>query len=244
MQLLSLGLISPAKAYKYLDMADFKSLEAQFQADEDQAMREHDKLIEGKNINQAAALQAESQIMMQMQNPQFDPNTGQPMPLDQNMLMQAMDAGLQPLPFENKAAHLETHALFMKSPDFEKLPSEVQTRFFKHYDLTRAAVQAEAAPQGEPPRVSLQLRGAVGPTVGSKMLTQSGVKNVTPEELLEPPLDTVVIDNKDKPNVGEGVPGEQAQIQQDLLNKLVESDALHQQKMRQQMQERTMKVGL
>jgi hypothetical protein len=244
MQLLSLGLISPAKAYKYLDMADFKSLEAQFQADEDQAMREHDKLIEGKNINQAAALQAESQIMMQMQNPQFDPNTGQPMPLDQNMLMQAMDAGLQPLPFENKAAHLETHALFMKSPDFEKLPSEVQTRFFKHYDLTRAAVQAEAAPQGEPPRVSLQLRGAVGPTVGSKMLTQSGVKDVTPEELLEPPLDTVVIDNKDKPNVGEGVPGEQAQIQQDLLNKLVESDALHQQKMRQQMQERTMKVGL
>jgi hypothetical protein len=44
------------------------------------------------------------------------------------------------------------------------------------------------------------LRGAVGPTTGSKILTQSGIKDVTPEELLEPPLDTVVIDNKDKPN--------------------------------------------
>ena len=158
MQMLSMGLISPAKAYKYLDMADFKTLQMQFQADEDQAMREHDKLIDGGNVNPAAALQAESQIMMQMQSPQFDPQTGQPVPLDQNMLMQAMDAGLQPLPFENKAAHLETHAAFMKSAEFELLPAEVQTRFFKHYDLTKQAMQAEAAPMGEPPRVSLQLK--------------------------------------------------------------------------------------
>ena len=38
MQMLQMGLISPSKAYKYLDMADFKTLQAQFQADEEQAM--------------------------------------------------------------------------------------------------------------------------------------------------------------------------------------------------------------
>ena len=47
MQMLQLGIISPAKAYKYLDMGDFRNLQAQFEADEDQAMREHDKLMDG-----------------------------------------------------------------------------------------------------------------------------------------------------------------------------------------------------
>jgi hypothetical protein len=242
-QMLNLGLISPAKAYKYLDMADFKTLQAQFQADEDQALREHDKLMDGLVINQAAANEAQMQLMMNMQNPEFDPETGQPMEMDPTMLQNSMDAGLQPLPYENKAVHLETHASFMKSSEFELLPPEIQASFYKHYELTQQAVAAESAPQGEPPRVSLQLRGAVGPTVGSKMLNQAGVKDVVPEELLEPPLDTVVIDNKDKPNVEEGVPGEQSQIQQDLLNKLIENDVLNQQQRRFKMLEEADRVG-
>ena len=242
-QMLNMGMITPAKAYKYLDMADFKTLQAQFQADEDQAMREHDKLIEGMSINMSAARDAEAAMMNQMQNPEFDPETGQPMQMDPMMMQESMDAGLNPLPFENKAAHLETHAAYMKSPEFELLPPEVQARFFKHYELTQQAVTAESSPPVEAPRVSLQLRGAVGPTVGSKMLNQAGVENVTPEELLEPPLDTVVIDNKDKPNVGEGVPGEQSQIQEDLLKKIMEQDMLDSQKQRSARLEEARKVG-
>ena len=243
-QMLNLGLISPAKAYKYLDMADFKTLQAQFQADEDQALREHDKLINGEAINISAAREAEAQMMSMMQNPEFDPETGEPMPLDPAMFNQSLEAGLQPLPFENKAAHLETHALFMKSAEFELLPPDIQEAFYKHYSLTQQALVAEESPQGEPPRVSLQLRGAVGPTVGSKMLNQSGVKDVTPEELLEPPLDTVVIDNKDKPNAEEGVAGEQAAIQQKLLDQIMEQDMMASQKRRNAMMEEAMKVGL
>ena len=242
-QLLNLGLISPAKAYKYLDMADFKTLQAQFQADEDQALREHEKLIDGESLNVSAARDAEAQIMSMMQNPEFDPQTGQPMPMDQGMMQQAMDAGLQPLPFENKAAHLETHALFMKSAEFELLPPDVQQRFYKHYELTQQALAAESAPKGEPPRVSMQLRGAVGPTVGSKILNQSGVENVTPDELLEPPLETVVIDNKDKPNVDEGVAGQQADYQQQMLDKLMQQDLLDSQKQRQAVLDEVRKVG-
>ena len=242
-QLLNMGMITPSKAYKYLDLADFKNLQAQFQADEDQAMREHDKLIEGMIINVSAANVAQAEMMNQMQNPQFDPNTGQPVEMDPVMLQQSMDAGLQPLTFENKATHLETHGAYMKSQEFELLPPDIQARFAKHFELTQQALSAESNPPAEPPRVSLQLRGAVGPTVGSKMLNQAGVENVTPEELLEPPLDTVVIDNKDKPNANEGVAMDQSKIQQDLLNKIMEQDMMNSQKQRFDTLEEARKVG-
>jgi hypothetical protein len=105
------------------------------------------------------------------------------------------------------------------------------------------AMQESANVQGQPAKVSLQLRGAVGPTTGSKILTQSGLKGVTPQELLEPPLDTVVIDNKDKPNApdagGEAIAG----LQEDLSNKLAEKSAIHEQNMQQQYQKEMSGVG-
>jgi len=59
---------------------------------------------------------------------------------------------------------------------------------------------------------------------------------------LEPPLDTVVIDNKDKPNAE--APGSAAigGLQEQLAGKLSEQDAMHQQKMRQQYEEEMSKV--
>jgi hypothetical protein len=243
MQMLQMGIISPTKAYKYLDMADFKTLQAQFEADEEQAMRENDRLIVGEPINKPAAIKAQQELMMQIENPQVDPNTGQPAAVTPEALMQVMDAGLAPLPFENHASHLETHALYMKSPEFEDLPLEIQERFQKHYQFTMTAMQESANVQGQPAKVSLQLRGAVGPTTGSKILTQSGLKGVTPQELLEPPLDTVVIDNKDKPNApdagGEAIAG----LQEDLSNKLAEKSAIHEQNMQQQYQKEMSGVG-
>ena len=243
MQMLQMGIISPTKAYKYLDMADFKTLQAQFEADEEQAMRENDRLIVGEPINKPAAMKAQQELMMQIENPQVDPNTGQPAAVTPEALMQVMDAGLAPLPFENHASHLETHALYMKSPEFEDLPLEIQERFQKHYQFTMTAMQESTNVPGQPAKVSLQLRGAVGPTTGSKILTQSGLKGVTPQELLEPPLDTVVIDNKDKPNA-ESAGGEDiAALQQDLANKLAEKSAVHEQNMQQQYQKEMSGVG-
>ena len=243
MQMLQMGIISPSKAYKYLDMADFKTLQAQFEADEEQAMRENDRLIVGEPINKPAAMKAQQELMMQIENPQVDPNTGQPAAVTPEALMQVMDAGLAPLPFENHASHLETHALYMKSPEFEDLPLEIQERFQKHYQFTMTAMQESTNVPGQPAKVSLQLRGAVGPTTGSKILTQSGLKGVTPQELLEPPLDTVVIDNKDKPNA-ESAGGEDiAALQQDLANKLAEKSAVHEQNMQQQYQKEMSGVG-
>ena len=222
MQLLQLGILSPTKAYKYMDMADFKGLQMQYEADEEQAMREHDKLLDNGIINEQAAKQANEQLMMSiMQGGDVDPM----------MLQQSVEAGLQPLTFENKAVHLEVHSQFMKSAEFESLPAMVKDQFYKHFEFTQQALQAEAAPTGDAPRVSLQLRGAVGPTVGSKMLNQAGVEQVTPQELLEPPLDTVVIDNKDKPNAESGAGGMVDQTQMDLLQKLQANQVEAEQKM-------------
>ena len=227
MQMLQMGLLTPTKAYKYLDMADFKSLQAQFQADEEQASREHDKLMDGMVVNEAAARMAQEQLMMSMM--QVDPNTGQPMPIDPAALQASVEAGLQPLAYENKNIHLEQHGLYMKSPEFEDLPSDVRDRFYKHYELTQMALTSETVPQGSAPRVSYQFRGAVGPTATSKILAQGGVAGVTPEELLEPSLDTVVIDNKDKPNA-EGQPGNQVMdYQQKQLQDLITQDSKDQQ---------------
>jgi len=221
MQLLQMGLLSPTKAYKYLDMADFKSLQMQFEADEEQAMREHDKLMDGNVVNEQAAMQAQEQLMMSM----LEGGAVDPM-----LLQQSVEAGLQPLAYENKAAHLETHANYMKSEEFESLPMEVKKQFYRHYELTMQAIKSEASPTGEAPRVSLQLRGAVGPTAGSEILTNAGIKNVSPQTLLEPPLDTVVIDNKDKPNAETGTAGAMDQFQLDLLQKLQASQAAADQK--------------
>jgi hypothetical protein len=231
-----MGILSPTKAYKYLDMADFKGVQMQFEADEEQAMREHDKLMDGGIINEAEAKKANDALMMQMMQ---DPSA----PIDPQMLQQTVDAGLMPLSFENKAIHLEAHASYMKSAEFESMPSEVKDIFYKHFELTQQAVQAESGPQGDAPKVSLQLRGAVGPTVGSKMLNQSGVKGVTPQELLEPPLDTVVIDNKDKPNASEGSGGQMDQYQMELLQKLQGNQALSDQKTNNKLNEQALSNG-
>lgn len=232
LQLLQMGILSPTKAYKYLDMADFKGLQMQFEADEEQAMREHDKLLDGGIINDQAAKQAQDALAMSiMQGGEIDPQ----------LLQQSVEAGLQPLAYENKAVHLEVHAQFMKSAEFETLPQMIKDQFYKHYEFTQAALQDENAPQGEAPRVSLQLRGAVGPTTGSKILTQSGVEGVTPQELLEPPLDTVVIDNKDKPNAVEGTAGAMDQYQMQLLQELQQNQAKADQEMANEVAMRTVR---
>jgi hypothetical protein len=49
--------------------------------------------------------------------------------------------------------------------------------------------------------------------------------------LLEPPLDTVVIDNKDKPNATEGTSGQMDQYQMELLQKLQADQAMADQKL-------------
>jgi hypothetical protein len=230
-QMLQMGILSPTKAYKYLDLADFRSLQAQFEADEEQAMREHDRLLNNQPINEQAARKAQNDLMMSLMNPQQNPETGEVMGLDPQLLQASVEAPLQPLPFESYAAHLEVHAAYMKSPEFEELPVDVRERFYKHFEFTQQALQNSQSVEGQAPRVSLQLRGPIGPSTGSKILQQAGVKGVTPQEMLEPALDTVVIDNKDKPNAEDTQFDGLDKYQQDVITKMVGSEMMNNQKM-------------
>ena len=242
LQMLQMGIISPTKAYKYLDLADFRSLQAQFEADEEQAMREHDKLLNGQPINEQAARKAQNDLMMSVMNPQQDPETGEMMGLDPQLMQASVDAPLQPLPFESYAAHLEVHSAYMKSPEFEELPVEIRERFYKHYEFTQQALEASKVVDGQSPRVSLQLRGPIGPSTGSKILQQAGVKGVTPQEMLEPALDTVVIDNQDKHNADDTQFEGLDQYQQGVISKMVGQQVANNQKMQAQLAEEAVNV--
>jgi hypothetical protein len=104
-------------------------------------------------------------------------------------------AALRPGPADNHQSHADTHALFIKSVEFEGLDPEMQDKFFTHLALTQEAMQAP--PQPIEPRVGLQIRSTLGPTATGELLRRAGVE-VPAEAMTEPPLESVVFDSIDK----------------------------------------------
>lgn len=188
------GVIRPDQAYKYLDIADLEGLSTIFQSDEDQAYREHDRLLAQQPLNMMAMTNAQQQVETgQAVGPQGEPIEDPE--AAQNYINQE---SLQPFPYENYQAHLDTHALFMKSVEFERLPLEVQQQFITHYGLTQQALAAIPKPiEFKAVQPTLQIKSTAGPTTTSKILEQAGVQT-SPEELEEPPLETWVSDSMDK----------------------------------------------
>lgn len=188
------GFMRPDQAYKYLDIADLEGLSAIFSADEDQAYREHDRILAGQPVNPVAAMTAQNAIQ-----------TGQPVGDQQEPITDPQAAqdyikheSLQPLPFENYQVHLDTHKLFMTSTEFESLPIEVRQDFLTHYSLTQQALAAVPKPlEYKPVTPTLQIKATAGPTAVSKILDRAGT-DVTPEDMQEPPLETWISDSVDK----------------------------------------------
>lgn len=191
-QLVDMQVLRPDQAWKHLDIADLRGLSDQFQADEDQAHREHDKLLKGQPINMLAVQQAMGAIEQGI-----NPQTGQPL-ADENeaqaVLMQAMIA---PLKYENLQAHLDVHTRYLKSVEFEGLPPDVQQRFVDHFNATSEALQVQLATQGEAPKVNLQLKATTSASVAGEILRTSGIQ-ISDEQVAEPPLETWVTDSMDK----------------------------------------------
>lgn len=197
LQMVQTQVIPPDKAWKYLDLADLHSLKAKFQQDEDHADRELDKVIKGQPINMMAANQAS----MHVQSGQPNPETGEPFdPQSAQMFVQR--ASVQPNSFDNHPVHLDRHGMMMKSQEYEALPPEIQQIIAMHYDMHTQAYSEQVANQQpmQPVRTSLQIKSSAGPTATAAILNRTGVKEITPETMLEPPLDTMVIDNQDKAN--------------------------------------------
>lgn len=194
--LISIGVIPPHWAGKYLDTAGAREIQAKIEADEDQALREQEKIFKGAPINPVAAQAA--MVQVNTPDPQMGIALAQADPAQAQQVVQ--QAAYSPLPYENYAVHADVHAQFMKSPEFEGAPVEVQQIFIDHYNQTIAMLQ-QPAPV-EQPRVNLQLRGAVGGNTAAAILNKSGVDIPAEVVVNDEPLDTVVFDSKDKPNPG------------------------------------------
>lgn len=209
--MLSAGLIDPRQAMKEMGVADTHGVLQRMLADEDMALREHEKLMKGQPLNPQALQEAMQQVQQVMADPSADPDgDGQPDTPQEKLAwaQQTLEqAAVQPFPFEDYQTHLETHASYMKSVEYEKLPPDVQETFVNHYIATLQTMMSLPQLPKEPQavRTSLQLKGTIGPTAAAEILNRGGVLDVTPEQMAEAPLETGVIDFVDQPDVeGEG----------------------------------------
>jgi hypothetical protein len=224
-------LADPRQALKMLDVADSQGLLARLQADEDMALREHEKLKKGEPINQVALQEAMGQVQQMMADPNADPD-GDGIPDPPEVKMQfaeqmLQEAAVQPFPFEDMASHMETHSAYMKSIEFERLPPEAQGQFYAHYQATQQAMQSVPQPvEQKPVSVNLGLKGTLGPTAAAEILQAAGVTGVTPEQMAEQPLETWVTDSIDKPDTDEAGndPLTQAETLVNMQNQQLKAD--------------------
>jgi hypothetical protein len=219
MDMVNAKILPPDKALRYLDLADLKAVQARFEADEDMANREHEKLIKGEPISVPAVQAAQKQAMQSVQQAVqaleqgIDPTTGQPLTTDpQQVLMQIEQQAQQsvqaamvaPTPFEDWEAHYDQHTTYMKTSEFENLPLDAQQRFIDHaqatYQQIMAVRQATAAldPRVQP-KVNVGLKATTSAPVLQAILNREGVQ-VTEEQIIEPPLETMVYDSIDQPD--------------------------------------------
>jgi hypothetical protein len=198
--LVNMGVMRADQAWKHLDVADLKGLAAMFAADEEQAYREHDKLTKGDPINPEAMHDAIA-ALQQGQNPQ----TGQPLGPQDNPQQIVQNAALKPLSFENYQTHLDTHALYMKSVEFEGLPPDAQERFIDHWEATlHVMLSLPTRPDPQAVRTTMQLKGTVDPETASQILFRGGVPEANAQNLSQPPLETWVTDDLTKPQMQDG----------------------------------------
>lgn len=199
------GIIPQEKAWKYIDVADLKGLAAQFQADEDQAYREIEKMISNEPIN-VPALTAAQQAVQNGTNPE----TGQPLTQqdgDPNALIQR--AAMSPRVGENYDVHLDVLGFFMKGVEFDSLEVPIQQTMIDHWNATlQAKMSLPGALEAGKVNTNLQIKATLGPTVAAKMLSKQGIP-ITAEEMAEPPLETWVSDSVDAPDTDAAGPGQE-----------------------------------
>jgi hypothetical protein len=220
-KLMEQGLIQPHQAYRYLDIADLRSVAARFAADEDQAMRQQEKILKQEPLNGAAVQQA---MMAVAQG--INPETGEPIQDESEIQMILMRASLTPGPADNFPVHLDTHHDWITSVEFEQLPPQIQQAAVMHYSMDQEQARQNApVPEGQAPRVSMSIHGTAGPTVASEIMKKAGVA-VTPEDFQEPPLETLVMDSIDAPDADSAANDPLTTIEQ--MQSLMQSADQHQ----------------
>jgi hypothetical protein len=205
-RLVEIGVIPPTKAHKYMDVADLDGLMANFQAQEDLAYRNIDKLIQGAPVYPEGIQQA-----MLAVNQGYNPDTMMPIESMDEVQLILEFAGLKPQPGIDIPTHMDVMTVFMAGVEFEQLPPEIRQRFFMYFEnLNKAMAANRPMPEPQAAHVNYQIKGTIGPSGAASILNQAGVQ-VTPEIMSEPPLETWVSDSVDKPDMDATGPGQEAE---------------------------------
>jgi hypothetical protein len=206
---IEMGLIDPRTAWKHYDIADVKDIAMKWAVDEEHALREHDKIIKGAPLNPEAV-----QSAMMAVNQGINPETGAPIDeanFEAEMQAVLERASLTPGIADNDMVHDEKHSDYVKSQEFEAHSPDVRRRFLMHLEMTKQRIAAAAPqPESQAPRVSLGLKGTVGPTAAAQILNKAGVQVDAETMATEPPLETWVTDSVDKPDADAAGPGQEA----------------------------------
>lgn len=199
------GLLPPGTEYKYLDNPDLKGWKQEAMLDEDMADREIEKLKDGIPLNPIALQEAQGQMASM---PGKNPQTGQPWQSPQEAQAFILAAMLSPSSYENYDAHYASHTKYMKSVEYESLPLQLQHEIKQHTDATLKRIidiQEATKERSGNVKVTLGAHEVLGPQAVAAILEEAGVQNVTAEQLAtEPPLDSLVIENKTPPTSGSG----------------------------------------
>jgi len=193
-ELVGMGALPIHQAMKYLDLADMHGVKAKFTAAEDRADREVDKLLRGQMLNPESMQQA-IQALQQGVNPE----TGQPIQDPQEAQGILERAAVAPTLSDDHAIHLDVLTSLFDGVEFEGWPPDARQRALTHYQLHQQAASQPPMPEPQSAKVNLAIHGTMGPTGTAKILQGAGVA-ITPEEAMEAPLESVVIDTIDKPD--------------------------------------------
>lgn len=216
-----MGVLPAEKAWKFLDLADMKGLAAEFQADEEQAHRIIDTIMDGGVVNHQAVRDA-----MKAVGSGTNPDTQQPIQSEEEAQDIIKKAALTPVDYVDYDTALTTTGLFMKSSEFEHIPEDIQDNFIMYYQNLRSAM-ANLAPQpeGQAPRINYQIKGTAGATAASQILQKAGI-DVSPETMAETPLETWVTDSMDKPDVDEAGNDQETALDEKMLQMTTASKAV------------------
>ena len=228
-EMVEMGVLPPNEALPYLPIAGLKSIQARLMADEDFAHRKVEQLLKGEPLNVPAMMQA-IQAAQQGVNPQTQ-EAFQSMEEVQAFVAQA---AMSPQPFENLGVTAGVLAQHMKSMEFAAYDPSIQQRFLQHFSMIQQQLQSQQGTEDQP-KVSLALKGTVGPTVAAEMLNQKGIRSASAETMAEPPLETSVYDSVDKPDAEDAGNDPWTQAEQQLT--MMQTQATHDLKQAKSMHE-------
>lgn len=216
-RMVELGILDPKRAIRHIEVADLEGVQKNIQANEDFAYRNIEKIIAGRPIN-PEAIQEATQALQQGINPE----TGESLQSPEEAQTILFRASLTPPLGIDFDTHIDVTSNFMVGVEFEQLNPQSRLAVTTYFNkLLQEASKRSPKPQPEAVKVNYQLRGTTGPSTSSKILQAAGL-SITPEDTLEPPLETWVTDSIDKPDTDASGPGQEGNDPSMMAKALVE----------------------